>query len=465
MVSAETAGERQVGLGVEMALRLLLVAYLMHFAEEWRNPAMALPLLALNVAQLLSGRIVLIHALGALLFLGYFLASYPGVANHVTVGAVVAGLVLFLTVFKGRAWQAAPRDPPASLGADLALLAAVVYLGAGFHKLNSDFFDSSFSCANWYSAKVLAIWGSAEPPLEGSPLWEALAPYLAVAVELGGGLGLLWRRTRALAIVALFALHLWLGVGGFADFSSLMVALLVAAGIAGTGPSEQAFARGEPLLRAAVLVYVAAEVLSAVIMYGANRPLNLGYGSRTVLSGFFFVLPAGALAGALLYLRRSGALGDPAKLRPSRAGFGAAALLLVWAAFPYLGLGNAGSLTMFSNLNTMADRGNHLVIPAERTKLFGFEEDYVFVKEMDPRLRDRFRGDAVNQGVARSDLARRVKRFGKLDRSGLKATLLYQGREERHDDLGNSPLARYHWYDGLLVFRTLQLVGRMECRW
>ena len=185
----------QQRLGREAVLRLILAAYLLHFGEEWRQPGFAGVMLALNVAQLFTGRIVPLFLAGAAVFLSYFVTSFPGVANHVTVGAIATVLVLLALLRESRGIR-----KPNSFFADVTLLAAVVYLCAGFHKLNADFFDPAVSCANWYGARLLRIWwDSGAPSVPGAlaPEAWAIAPaYLAAGMELAGGLGLLWWRKR-----------------------------------------------------------------------------------------------------------------------------------------------------------------------------------------------------------------------------------------------------------------------------
>jgi hypothetical protein len=54
-------------------------------------------------------------------------------------------------------------------------------------------------------------------------------------------------------------------------------------------------------------------------------------------------------------------------------------LISFWTLRTYLGLGNSGNLTMFSNLTTESDKSNHLLINTKYTKIVNLEEDTVLI--------------------------------------------------------------------------------------
>ncbi len=65
-----------------------------------------------------------------------------------------------------------------------------------------------------------------------------------------------------------------------------------------------------------------------------------------------------------------------------------ATLLIFIGLTPYLGLRTAGSFSMFSNLRTEGDSSNHLLLGSNPIKVWGYQEDVVWILEIDDRYGD-----------------------------------------------------------------------------
>lgn len=69
----------------------------------------------------------------------------------------------------------------------------------------------------------------------------------------------------------------------------------------------------------------------------------------------------------------------------SMLGVSAILFFVFFAMNPYLGLRTAGCLTMFSNLRTEGQTSNHLLFRNNPLKLFNYQEDYIYIIDIDER--------------------------------------------------------------------------------
>lgn len=69
------------------------------------------------------------------------------------------------------------------------------------------------------------------------------------------------------------------------------------------------------------------------------------------------------------------------RLRPRLKEIAPIALLLLFASSNYLGLGTAGTFSMFSNIRTEGPVSNHWILGRNPLKCFGYQDDVVVVQE------------------------------------------------------------------------------------
>lgn len=309
-------------------------------------------------------------------------ADMPAVGSH-----RVLALVCCVTIL---AWLAAAglrerRLPDA--GATFAGLAGflrtaliVVYLASALAKLNLTFLDPATSCAI-PMARQLA--GPSVPPA----LLDAAIP-ATIAAEAGLPLLLALRRTRAAGVVLGTAFHVVLALAGNVPFSAWVLPLYVA-----FLPARLRVPRRPRYSGLAVFAVLAGGWLAGA----ALGPSDPSPGLTAPPSGL--VSPAVGLLATLVYLALA-ALLVTAVVGSSR-GPGAfpvgpggwtravpalgAALLVVNALCPYLGLKTDTSFEMFSGLRTEPGAWNHLLLP-QAVRVFGLQDHAVTVVAGEPAL-------------------------------------------------------------------------------
>ncbi len=135
----------------------------------------------------------------------------------------------------------------------------------------------------------------------------------------------------------------------------------------------------------------------------------------------------------------------------------------------YLGLRTAGNFTMFSNLRTEGPRSNHLLLGSNPVKMWGYQEDVVRFTRFDDRL--------VPPGYAGQSLVGRelpVVEFKKwiYEWTSMGATVpmafVYQGQVHTTTSIVADPVWRTegrNWEMRLMDFRLIQPEGPNRCRW
>jgi len=371
---------------------LLLSSRMLHETtvwDPWRPDGL------IDVAAVFVPLVFRFHWLSVVFSLGVNLVSIVGempyMPNHTLLAlfVTVASSTIYLRhTFGGTDMRAlAP-----SCGAALAW----VYLWAGFHKLNVDFFNPEVSCVNLFTGQMWPAIGLSDMPPPSPELLVILAAG-TVALELGAGL-LLFSRTLAWLGAALaLLLHVPLSFAGFFNFASLAFAvlyLLILPQPPATVPAEKkARYRGidRPVFHYAVFNSVAA--LIALVVATASEP-DLGHGALSAMPSLQRLV-AGCTAERLRgfrtivlllstayvfwpWLRRPHRHRALACIRPTTAVTrGCFAAFALYGATSYLGLSTAANFSMFSNLRTEGPRSNHLLLASQPLKLFDYQQDLV----------------------------------------------------------------------------------------
>jgi hypothetical protein len=323
----------------------------------------------------------------------------PRVPNHwLLMGVSAAGLLVILLPALRR--PEAERTPALRDAlAPIRVQIGIVYLWAAFHKLNAGFFDPAGSCA----AYPLTAMG-----LEPGPGAVRLAAALALVAE-GSLPFLLWcRRTRTLALLLGWCLHLVLGFRWAWDFSAVATAYYTAFAPGSLFLAFYAWRRTSPRLEracAAALRFASwrlaypllAALLAGSLALGALldvRPPD--YGER--YAAFVPWLVAWLVLGAGLARLAAAARGIPEPYAPRAAlrpvTLVTAVLVAANGTSPYLGLGTEHVFSMFSNLRTEAGEWNHWLVPRE-ARAFGFQDELVRVIESDSRRLRREAADGL----------------------------------------------------------------------
>jgi hypothetical protein len=393
----------------------------------------------------------------------------------------------------------------------------LVYALAGFHKLNSDFFDPAVSCVAelvgdlgrmtgssvvGIPTRLVLIAGllllihallsarSAYRPISPAVRAGVIGAALLVAVlafalapevppagilamagivilwELAGGLLLAVPRLQLPILAFSWAMHATLALIGFVDFGAFALALLFTFVPA---PYRDRLAGTLRLPLANRPVHRVHLYFGLCVLAGISAGLG-----RRFLGGLIFNLAALVLIWPLI----AAAVAPP---RPAWTGVPAAgaltprwmfvfpALLLLHGLTSYLGLRTAGNFSMFSNLRTEGVASNHLLLGDNPLKRWGYQEDVIHFIRIDDRSA---RIGYQYQPLEGNSLP--VVEFRKLvyawTRAGRAVPLTFEYRGELHssDDITSDPAWRTtarDWEMRLMDFRVIQSEGPNACRW
>ena len=320
-----------------------------------------------------------------LLFLSYVILQkarvFPGLANH-------SNLFLFLCIFLLcdlllRIFQ---RERKVDFWKALPYLLIITYFYAGFHKINSGFlYDTEHSCSRWYIEKLFRPFWS-DFRLE-SPLIISFLSVSVLLTELGGALLLAFRRTRHLGLLSALSLHAILSPGGFVDFASVAIACML------TFLPKKLFEdkeRIERIIKSYGLLTIFYALLTWLLIF-----FEIGEGRRMIrpVQGFIYI-PTVGLVIYLLFAKRANKISflepEPSKERIGKLGWVVILFLVFWGAQNYLGLRTTGTFSMFSNLTTEGERSNHLLLGSNPLKIFSYQDDLVWIREVRPPYLDDF---------------------------------------------------------------------------
>ena len=503
---------------------LYMTALFLELGERWTYPLFTLATLLLVMLVLWTG----ITRITFLIFLAvttthFLLVQFPDVANHVNV-AISCNLVMMAGIIYSLVRL---RDFPSDddyfemTRPLLQVTAILVYVLAGFHKLNADFFDPAVSCVR---DTVGSLFKMATSDLAGIPVGLILLAGLAVASyrllassplrrhlpvagigalglvilavllartsppevatlaasmvilamavvvvtwEVAGGLLLTIPRLQAPLLAFSWAMHATLGLIGFVDFGALALSLLFTF----VPRPYLDLLNGRLRVPIAGLMVPRAQAYFAIaILAGIASGLQ-----RRLVSGVFF----GLAALAFLWPVLSALAGPPP--RPAWPGvpissrktpgwmFIFPVLLFLHGLTSYVGLRTAGNFSMFSNLRTEGPRSNHFLLGNNPLKLWGYQEDVVrFTEIVDRQARIGHQYQPLEGN--RLPVVEFRKLIYQWTRAGatVPMTFEYRGRVHSTDDIVTDPLWQMgarDWAMRLMDFRVIQPGGPNRCRW
>ena len=260
--------------------------------------------------------------------------------------------------------------------------AVLCYAIAAFHKLNTDFFDPDKSCAVILWQRMIRI----TPWAETLSSFGFAMPVVALATELVLPLLLLRSRNRLIVVVFGLSFHLALGLAGFFRFSSLATALYVLFlpdwVLASARSTIDSLRNKLPeflanfgssnlqKISSSIVLIVAVLALFSLPYSPTRSTLSIRELSSAPVARYslwfqgLWLLPT---IGILVYLVWLLSVCDlKVKTRPRIDRLGWLSIFPILFALnglsPYLGLKTVPSLSMFSNLRTVGNTSNHLVV-------------------------------------------------------------------------------------------------------
>lgn len=402
--------------------------------------------LAALVALLQPRRLVVLFVLAAMVLLDVSV-RFDSAFNHWLFAGLLSLGVMVWGVHGLTSGASAQRMESRLSGLLLASLGAL-YAVAGFHKLNTDFLQSSESCGIVLGAKgLLAL---------GLPTHESHAPVFiggTLAVELGLPLMLLSPRLRPMVAVVGAGFHAFCSLAGYPRFSALSLACMAPL----LPAQEQWFDRAtHSALWWTRAAFVAALML---LMLQPQKISNTGF----LLVNLTFVSALGVLGAQRLLPRRDGDPRTPLQLRGPW--LVTPMLILVLGLAPYVGLGTERAFGMYSNVRTEGGRSNHLIM-RPWMQLFDFQRDLaVVVQDAGQRVVPR---QSKQRALPMMEIRQRLADPSPWRRDsatlGEEVTVVLEGRTLRlgapTDRLSQSLPA---WQRKLLRFRAIEVTGPRQC--
>jgi hypothetical protein len=437
----------------------------------WNVLDSSLVVCAVLVVLLLRARPVLFIAMLALEAVDIVL-DLPHVLNHQWLVLAINSLLLVrLVPIAAARWPEHGRDAWEALSVRLLglrpfLLTAmgVMYGAAGFHKLNSGFFDPRTSCFGQlydYLGFLLPL------PENPSTTVVVFGAALTVVVELFLCAAFLSRRLLGAAICLALVFHLILGVR-YPSFSTFVMTVLfmilpesLLRRICGdTPPGSRSFAA--PATAAALVVF------AAVFWYLPAAWPGMAPQNRHLLPRAAWSILAVTVVGSLLWTFRKLLVARTGSWVKGRltAGQGVVCCLLGFnAACPYLGLKTGTSFSMYSNLVTERWT-NHLLLSDRVFNAISSGQTWVTLQERSHSLRSG--EDVPGRVLPRRLLAIWVHQAHAAGARDIRLTYLEQGREVVVEHAERDPRLQVEpnlWDTHLALFRPVRQGAEDRCQW
>lgn len=441
----------------QLLLVLFTASLLMHFSFAVEAHFIALSAAALGcISLLINPQHRILPLLAVAVAVVQNALGYPELANHATL-ELFMGCSLFVLLAVERIRNKGQLLSSVALGQIIRTSAFVIYFLTGFHKLNWGFLDHDTTCANEMNLYLLRHFTP-----EGFVLPLAVTRIFQVGTllaELVVPFGLLFVRTRLVAVVLLLLFHAWLCFLGFANFASLGLLFLT-----GSSITVQQLKRIHiiPLLR---------KYMAAVLVIGLSAFFICNLGGKRMQGtepSLWLVGIAALFSPVLLFMGQqlfSGYNRNEQELSKPGWRWVPAACFLLWGTQCYWGLSNRATLTMYSNLITEAGRSNHLLLNTRYTKLFRFEEDKVLIRSVSPNLLALTGANYQQFSYPMVLLRKRAAEWAATAKGPVRLELEYNGAVYVIEDLKTDPLLKKRWYDDYLFFRETPLEGLGGCYW
>jgi len=458
-----------------------MTAYLVDLTETWEHPVAGAFFILVALLAVLPGISGWSFYLFLILASAYTLWFHiPDVTNHENIYLIcnlflVVGLADHLWRSRGRRRPLTPlaeQDLIRIVKPTLRVALSIVYIVAGFHKMNWDFFHPESGCAITFFKRVAGKFGLSGVVWPGFVLFSV--PVVVLAWELAGGVMLWFRRLQLPVLIVAWFMHALLAQLVYTDFSSLAFALML-----GFVPAAQfdlianaPIRLGRLRLKRATF-YLLLNVAVAVVagIYG-SRP-----GPQSVIHRWqglglnigFLVLIWPILADRFSSQRTewSGVSVWRPRFPWWRVAF--VVVLTLFGLSPYLGLRTSGTFSMFSNLRTEGASSNHLLLADNPLKLWGYQEDVVEIIEIDPRHDAGLRQSLNGYLLPVVEFKKRIYDWRAEGLDDMSAVFKYEDRVYETEDLvradpwrvGRRDLEMY-----LMDFRVIQKgPGPNACRW
>ena len=183
-------------------------------------------LLGLSLLGFLNPRSGLLLLINSILFATTYIYSSPVSSNNKTTAFFLSILVILSilkTVISGRCITFDRNKIFYLIQGPGKLILVFMYFFGIYHKLNTDFFNPTVSCAVALSRPIASIIGQ-----EDNTILHWIPIYLTFFIETIAIIGLLFKRYRKFGLVVSIPFHIIIGFTGYAfymDFSTIVLAM------------------------------------------------------------------------------------------------------------------------------------------------------------------------------------------------------------------------------------------------
>lgn len=436
-------------------LTLLNCSFLLSLgAGYWKYPITTAFILVMLGLQFLSKKFWFTTFLSFVPFYFIKLPLFPRLTNHGNLQVFTGILIVLFIVFN---FQKIKKNliSEHTLRNTFIYPLVVVYVVAGFHKLNAGFFDLNFGCINRISSAFNSFAFGEHFVL--SDTFTRLSQILTIIFEMIIPLGLLFKPTRKIALCLMVLFHFSMSLFGFSNFSAFAGFMLCGC-IINIVDTKAYYKSVTQALKLYVFFSMASVLLSYFVMHQGffNKAFVRVYNGIVFNFGwliFFFTLISKT----------------PIKNTHRKLNLVTVVLmvfLLIWGGQAYLGLSNAGNLTMFSNLKTEKSRSNHYLIDTNSSKIWSFEEDLVSIVHLPDYLKWQ-NSNALDSSYQlpliefKTQANNWVNQFG----DSIALTVRYKNENIYIPNLKASEFSEVKWWYHYVYFRRITKPGINECLW
>lgn len=431
--------------GFMVLLCLFNCALLLHLSNgNWYYPKTTFLILLTAGLQLLNYRLVLPVTLSIIACTVVFLPKLPRLANHfnleIVIGMIILGFMLFR--YSGSKKHIAPLAITLTMRCSLI----AIYFIAGFHKLNSGFFNNNGSCASYIN--LLAFNRDVVLP----QLLTRVLQIATIIIEMVLPFGLLHYKLRKPTVCVLVLFHAYLALCGFANFSAF-AAFLLAGSVINLGQPNLSNIK-KPLK-----IYIACCIVAAIAScFYSDFPkyeLLLQF-LRNAIFSIGFIILFKTLLFKMPTLKQAFYFSTVPVI--------SVLLLTLWGMQGYFGLSTARSFNMYSNLITEKTRSNHYLINTRKTKIWNFEEDVVSIVKLPKEVKWENAVAANRYDIPLIEFKTMAKRWSELyPEAG--CTIIYKGKVIFIPNLKRSAFSKTEWWHRFLFYRMIPQKGVNECMW
>ena len=379
----------------------------------------------------------------------FFLPQFPRLANHSNLEFFIEIIILGLLLSKilNPKFKIAPNV----LSAVFRVSIVTIYFYTGFHKLNTDYFNPCVSCVNSISEYIFKNITGIKLTLPDQ--FSYFLQYSSIFIEMILPFGLLWHKTRKWTAILLLFFHFYLNLAVYADFSALVAFLLLGCVI-----DFESKTISKNIIHA-FRFYVLFAMLSIFANYIVLK-FQLNIKSRGFIHGLVFNIGYFILFFTFFKNYKARVLRFDKK--PVLLLSVCFVLISFWTLRTYIGLGNSGNFTMFSNLLTEKSRNNHFLIDTKKTKIVDFEEDNVLILKLPDTIKNK---KLENFRLPLIEFKYRTTQLCEKYDHELNCVLVYKNDTLVIPDLKNSVFNEKKWWYKYIFFREIQLEGPNKCYW